>query len=422
MIRPRAGLATEASTEVDLAGGGGPRSVSPAADRPAPGRSSAKLHSLTGLRFIAAFLVVLCHVGINLLPFVAKDQVFVIHVFYGFGSVGVSFFFILSGFVLTWVARDIDTVPQFWRRRFFKIYPNHLVTLVAAVLLAATAAHALSTRDTLATLFLVHAWIPDQQLLFNLWSNTPTWSLSCELLFYLAFPFVLSLLRKVRPERLWRGFWITFAAICAVPFVALLLPAGGTHRGTGLPWLHMWFMTFFPPVRMLEFVLGIFTALIVINGRWLKRWPLPVAVIVATIGLIAAGGATPPILGFVAVSALPLAFLVGAVATRDIDGRGSSFGSRTMVFLGEISFALYLVHWLVVVYGWIGRHSPTWGANPADAPTTWGTVLTYSGLTIVTSLVLAWLLYTLVERPVMRRWSRPKAKRDTLEAAQADRG
>ncbi|MEV4513685.1 acyltransferase [Dactylosporangium sp. NPDC049525] len=385
-------------------------------------RRKEKLHSLTGLRFIAAFLVVLCHVGINLLPNVAKDQIFLIHVFYGFGSVGVSFFFILSGFVLTWVARESDTVPQFWRRRFFKIYPNHLVTLLAAVLLAVTFAQALSTRDTLATLFLVHAWIPDQDLLFNLWNNTPTWSLSCELLFYLAFPMVLNLLRRVRPERLWRGFWFTFAAIVAVPFVALLLPAGGTHRGTGLPWLHMWFMTFFPPVRMLEFVLGMFTALIIINGRWVKRWPLPVALAVAAVGAIAAGGATPPIAGFVMVSALPLVFLVGAAANRDIHGTGSALGSRTMIFLGEISFALYLVHWLVVVYGWIGRHSPTWGANPADAPTTWGTVLTYAGLTIVTSLVLAWALYTFVERPIMRRWSRPAAKRDTLEAKTADTG
>ncbi|MET7418851.1 acyltransferase [Dactylosporangium sp. NPDC005555] len=428
MMRPRAGLAAEASTEVRPEASTGAstaadgRTSVEATGAPSPGQSTSKLHSLTGLRFIAAFLVVLCHVGINLLPNVAKDQVFVLHVFYGFGSVGVSFFFILSGFVLTWVARRTDTVPQFWRRRFFKIYPNHLVMFVAAIILAVTAAHALSTRDTLATLFLVHAWIPDQQLLFNLWSNTPTWSLSCELLFYLAFPFVLTLLRKVRPERLWRGFWLTFAAICAVPFIALLLPSGGElHRGTGLPWLHMWFMTFFPPVRMLEFVLGIFTALIVINGRW-KKWPMPVAVIVAFVALIAAGGATPPILGFVAVSALPLALLVGATATADINGRGTSFGSRAMVFLGEISFALYLVHWLVVAYGWIGRHSPTWGADPADAPTTWGTVLAYSGLTIVTSLVLAWLLYTLVERPIMRHWSRPAAKRETPEAVGADRG
>ena len=165
-------------------------SIAQARPTPAAAPRNEKLHSLTGLRFIAAFLVVLCHVGINLLPNVARDQIFVLHVFYGFGSVGVSFFFILSGFVLTWVARETDTVPQFWRRRFFKIYPNHLVTLLAAVLLAVTAAQALSTRDTLATMFLVHAWIPDQSLLFNLWSNTPSWSLSCELLFYLAFPFV----------------------------------------------------------------------------------------------------------------------------------------------------------------------------------------------------------------------------------------
>lgn len=364
-----------------------------------------KLNSLTGLRFVAAFMVVLSHVGINLLPRVAPDLRPVIGLFYEAGAIGVSFFFILSGFVLTWVARESDTVPQFWRRRFFKIYPNHLVTFAAACVLAAIASHALTTRDTIATLFLVHAWIPDQPLLFNLWSNTPTWSLSCELLFYLSFPWLLVLVRKIRPGRLWLAFGITYAAIWIVPLVAgTFLQSGGLHRGTGLHWNAMWFMTFFPPVRMLEFVLGILAAQIVMHRRWI-RLPLPVALVLPVVAMLAQGF-VPLRFGLVAVTALPLAFLVAATANADITRGGSLLGGRVMVFLGEISYALYLVHWLVVAYGWIGRTSPTWGARPGLA-STWPSVLTMAGLTIGTSLVLAWLLYTLVERPIMRRWSRP---------------
>ncbi|WP_030253824.1 acyltransferase family protein [Streptomyces violens] len=369
-----------------------------------------KLDSLTGLRFIAAFMVVLSHVGTNLLPRVAPDQIPLLLVLHELGAVGVSFFFILSGFVLTWVAQDNDTVGRFWRRRFFKIYPNHVVTFLAACLLAAAAGHALSGRDTLATLFLVHSWIPSQQLQFNLWSNTPTWSLACELLFYLAFPVLLTLLRKIRPERLWPAFCGVYAAIWAVPLVAAVLPKSGEiHRGTGQPWEAMWFMTFFPPARMLEFLLGIVMALIVIHKRWF-RLPLPVALLLPVVPLVATA-MLPGNLGFVVLTAVPLGFLVASAANADITGRGSFFSSRIMVFLGEISFALYLVHWLVVAYGWIGRTSPAWGAPPGG-PASWPHVLTLAVLTIGTSLVLAWLLYALVERPVMRRWSRSARPRE----------
>ncbi|MBT2526258.1 acyltransferase [Streptomyces sp. ISL-99] len=370
-----------------------------------------KLPSLTGLRFFAAFLVVLSHVGVNLLPRVAPDQIFAFRLLHEAGAFGVSFFFILSGFVLTWVARDDDSVGRFWRRRFFKIYPNHLVTVLAALLLAAAAGHALTARDAGATLLLVQTWIPDMKLQFNLWSNTPTWSLSCELLFYLAFPWLLKLLRKIPPARLWLAFGVVYAVIWAVPLVASWLPkSGGIHPGTGQNWFSMWFMTFFPPVRMLEFVLGIVVALIVVNGRWI-RLPLAVALVFPLVPFVATGY-MPNELGFVALTALPLAFLVAATAAADIGSSSGRtwLGGRTMVFLGEISFALYLVHWLVVVYGWIGRTSPTWGAKPG-APSTWPEVLGLAGLTIATSLVLAWLLYVLVERPVMRRWSRPRAPR-----------
>jgi mycarose O-acyltransferase len=371
-----------------------------------------KLPSLTGLRFVAAFLVVLCHVGTSLLPRVAPNQKPVIGLFHEFGAVGVSFFFILSGFVLTWVARGSDTRRQFWRRRFFKIFPNHVVALIAVCLLAIAAGHALSARDTTTTLVLVHAWIPDQQLLYNLWSNTPTWSLSCELLFYLSFPWLLALVRKIRPERLWLSFVVTYAVICAVPLVAGALPkSGGIQAGTGLHWLSLWFMTFFPPVRMLEFVLGMVLAQIVIHGRWI-RLPLPVAIILPVIAMLAQGF-VPLRFGFVMLTAVPLAFLIGAAATADITNRGSVLGRRTMVFLGEISYALFVVHWMVVAYGWIGRTSPAWGGSPVTT-STWPTVLALAALTIAISIVLAWLLYTLVERPVMRRWSRPASTRQVV--------
>jgi peptidoglycan/LPS O-acetylase OafA/YrhL len=90
-----------------------------------------RLPSLTGMRFIAAVGVFLFH-GILYGGFFSST-----HAVGVLGSVvnvagwaGVVFFFILSGFVLTWSLRPKDTVPSFWRRRLLKVFPNHLVTSI----------------------------------------------------------------------------------------------------------------------------------------------------------------------------------------------------------------------------------------------------------------------------------------------------
>ena len=83
------------------------------------------LPRLTGLRWYAALLVFLYHaetfVPIRLLrPF-------------NFGTVGVTFFFVLSGFVLTWSTRPDLPASTFYRRRFARIYPSYFVMFLLTV-------------------------------------------------------------------------------------------------------------------------------------------------------------------------------------------------------------------------------------------------------------------------------------------------
>lgn len=93
-----------------------------------------RLPTLTGLRGVACLMVLLCHLGVSLAPRVTS-QTLPMMVFGVLGVTAVSFFFVLSGFVLTWVARPDDTPGKFWRARAVKIFPGHLVVLAAAVLL-----------------------------------------------------------------------------------------------------------------------------------------------------------------------------------------------------------------------------------------------------------------------------------------------
>src|SRR3712207_2880383 len=86
------------------------------------------LPSLTGMRFVAAFMVFCGHaMAENLFGDDSVNRALVNPALAG-SFTGVSFFFVLSGFVLTWSARDDDTKRRFWRRRFWRIYPVHLVT------------------------------------------------------------------------------------------------------------------------------------------------------------------------------------------------------------------------------------------------------------------------------------------------------
>lgn len=92
-----------------------------ASQGPAATSTVVRLDSLTGMRWWAAFFVFAYHMG-NLAPFKGQSLM-------NFGYTGVSFFFVLSGFVLTWSARPRVGARQFWWRRVARIWPSHMVAL-----------------------------------------------------------------------------------------------------------------------------------------------------------------------------------------------------------------------------------------------------------------------------------------------------
>lgn len=344
---------------------------------PSPGFR--QLPSLTGLRFIAAFAVFGFHVtAAHLCPPTAAVPA-TLAVLFRQGATGVSFFFILSGFVLCWSARPTDTARRFWWRRAAKIYPNHLVTALLAVALA-VAVGAVSVWAVVDNLPLLQAWVPDQSIYFGL--NTPSWSLSCEAFFYLCFPLILWVVDRVPARGLWPGTIALLAAVCAMPALALALPAG----------LRYWFVYVFPPVRILEFVVGVLLARIVRAGRWIGLGVVPAAglAVAAYLG----SGYLPAGFSYVAGTVAPLALLIPAVAVTDLRGSRSFLRTRTAVWLGEVSFAFYLVHQLAIRIGYRAL-----GARTRPAPE--GLLATVGIL--LTALAASAVLYRFVERPTMAR-------------------
>jgi len=360
-----------------------------------------RLPSLTGMRFLAAIMVFCFHASFQQLFNSADARDDYLSIFSQGGWSGVSFFFMLSGFVLTWSVREGDRAAAFWRRRFFKVYPNHLLSFVAAFALITWVSGQVIDKGLAAyNLVLLQSWLPGIQKSQTV--NTVSWSLSCEALFYLSFPLLYALISRIRPERLWAWWGALVAVIAVLPVVA----ATALPDHPGLPWTQTysdsqwWLVYIFPPVRMLDFAIGIILCRIVITGR---RLPLSFGGSVAL--AIAAYALAPHFPGtyhLVAVMIVPLGLIIVSAASVDAAGQRSWVSSRVMVRLGELSFAFYLWHRMVLVYGdqWISHN------GSFSTPVAALLLALFFGITVV----IAWLVYALVERPIMRRFGGSKRR------------
>lgn len=346
---------------------------------PSATRTATNLSSLTGLRFAAALAVFVFHLhSQGMLADASAARIF--ETVAGHGAAGVGFFFILSGFVLTWSARPGTAPTTIWRRRGAKIYPLHLVTWTIALAgLLYASSHPLALPSAVATLTLTQAWFPSESVYFAV--NTPAWSLSCEAAFYVAFPFLLVAVRRIREQRLWLWAGTLVAGVLLVPVAAL--PLSGDA--------HYWFVHVFPLTRGLEFVLGMLLARLVRAGRW-------PALGLGWISLLVAAGygvATqlPVDFAYAVGLFLPFALLIPTAAATDLTGARSFWRSRWCVWLGEISFAFYLVHQIVIRAVDMALGNRTWTVGPAI-----GVMVAM----LAASLAAAWVLHRGVELPMMR--------------------
>lgn len=353
-----------------------------------------RLPALTGMRFIAALMVFSLHVTAYLY---LRPDADAWAVTFQLAAAGVSYFFILSGFILTWSTPVRESVRGFWRRRFFKIYPNHLVTFFAALLiLTLVVGRSVGNWAWLPNVLLVQSWSPDLAVRGGF--NQVAWSLSCEAAFYFSFPLLLRAVNRIRGDWLWVWAAGVVAAIWAVPGVAsATAPAGSPLLQDGVTAWEFYLVYQFPLVRMLEFVLGILVARLVMTGRW--RSPGLVVSAVLVLGSFWLTFQVPAGYRIVAVMAVPLGVLIAAGAMADTARRRTLLSGRAMVWLGEISYAFFMWHVLVLLcaYEWLIEGSSFGGVE----------TLGIAAVMLVVTVIVAWLQFVLVERPVMRRFARP---------------
>ncbi len=354
------------------------------------------LPSLTSLRFVAAALVVISHSYIHfgygtwLAHRIALDQ-------------GVSFFFVLSGFILFYNNGKMESLSEagrFVAARIARIWPVHMATLL--IMLAfipgpwgLTVFHG----PLLANVFLVHSWIPYPIYFFGF--NSVSWSLSTEFFFYLMFP-ILALN--------WRRTWHVKVLLCALLAYGMIAFSEVHHLKPfdGRQIMSIDGMVYICPLaRLLEFALGMLAAhLWLCNRTRLARisWGTGTAVEIAALVLVFFSmtkllyeGDSLSSRGVISLSALRWwsssgsapAFALMTVAFAMQCGLISKLLSwRPFVILGEISFSLYMCHQLLFKSLIDGGMLGTCGSLLTQYVIYWGFCIAF-----------AYALYRLVETP-----------------------
>jgi peptidoglycan/LPS O-acetylase OafA/YrhL len=346
----------------------GPPRIIKRADRVRAPRTWVYKPELDGLRALAMLAVVAFHYE---------------HRIKG-GYLGVTVFFVLSGYLITGLLRterenrgSVD-LPAFYARRALRLFPALIVVVIGTLILATVTGH-----QEVSTLRLYEGagasllYINDFVLAIGhptVWLD-PTWSLGVEEQFYLIWPILLIVALRELPAAMIGRLSIGLACAAGALYVVI-------RPGLGFGW------TYFSPVgSVMPLLLG--CGLSFVAPR-VPRW------------LAAAAGALLVILVFAAPSGesvaswrgpQQLAAIAAAIVIAYLAGSGMKLmRSGGLVWLGRRSYGIYLIH-VVVLEALIN-----------GVPGIPGAAHNLIGLPV--TLVLAGLSYRFVEQPFLRRKTR----------------
>jgi peptidoglycan/LPS O-acetylase OafA/YrhL len=386
--------------EVAASRAGGLAVASPASDSaspPTPGSSRPKgagksrLPALTGLRAFAACNIVFFHFSNPrwfgpFAPIVDN------------GYTAVSFFLLLSGFILSYnysgrAQRGELVHWRFWVARLSRLYPIYAFALILSFGMLATEWHARSHAQfywgLLLTPLLLQGWSP---ALSTFW-NTPAWTMCTEAFFYLVFPFVV----RWRRPRTNRGTIALLAFLWGCGMVLPLLylhlhPDGVLHpdRYTDGFWIRA--LKFSPPPHLPSFLFGLVLADLDARLRRLGTTRL-------LLGAIGVGGVYCT-LRFGSALPYPLmhdGLLMPLFGCAILGLAGENllarfFGFAPFLALGQASYCLYILHFNL----WQLIHDS--GLLERTGLIRYDPWLSYILLAIGAGLALV-----LIERPMQRR-------------------
>lgn len=314
--------------------------------------SGPRIDSLTGLRFVAALHVALTH-----MPHLQRDDSISLAFRQCVMSHGpaVPFFFILSGFILTYRYHQDFTVltaprlKRFYGTRSARLWPVHLLTLGFAFFLSPNPNHQNRWDSAILNAFLVQSWAPSE--LYSQSYNSVAWTLSIEVFFYLCTPFLLWGLAR------WRASPAQLIAM-ALP-IWLLAATQSIYLSKNPSQIATYLVAVCPLVRLGDFLIGAMLALAYVrSGSTPQATTTQRERVEGTIvegialcflaSLLYGAHAVPLYLRLNGYYTILLGILI-IVFARQKGYVSHFFASSGPRYLGEISFAFFMIHCLVFV-------------------------------------------------------------------------
>lgn len=322
---------------------GSSRQETKTSDQPVEMKKPARLDALTGLRSFAAVNIVLFH-------FSNPDWFGPFAPVVNAGYASVSFFILLSGFVLGYNynararAGELET-KRFYEARFTRLYPIYILSLLLAFKLLplewGAHTHSMFWTGMVLSPLLLQGWIPE----IATFLNTPAWTMSSEAFYYVLFPWMA---RWKKPQHI--GLHVAKMGMVwlvgLVPGTLYLIfnPDGLTHidRFSYGKWLQA--LKYTPIPHLASFVFGVLLAELdeVIPRMGKRRLAMGLFGFVVTFIVLTQAHRLPyPLLhdGFF----MPL-FGCIVIGLAGINPLSKVFGLPPLVFVGEASYCLYLLH------------------------------------------------------------------------------
>lgn len=343
-----------------------------------------RIEQLTFTRFIAAMAIVFFHFGKPLNIFSQP----VVHQLLIQANIGVSYFFILSGFVMIIAyGRKSSVHPvSYLKNRVARIYPVYLLAILLSLVYRYFFEHTETpAEDINLNITALQSWIPAKAMTINF----PGWSLSVEFLFYAVFPFLCNrIYQRFTVKKLILPIFIFW--ICSQLFFIVSQNSSfsiGTETET-----HN-FLYYFPLIHLSQFVMGNLAGLLFIRYFWNKEKKVDFAIIgigiLIALSLLYRPENVSYHNGLLAVLFVPLIMLI-AVNSGFLT---KIFNWKPFIYLGEISYGIYIL----------------------QVPAYWFTsylMIQYLGLdgklqiftaTIVNLLILSALSYRYIETPLREK-------------------
>jgi peptidoglycan/LPS O-acetylase OafA/YrhL len=345
--------------------------------------------SLTGLRFLAALSVAFAHGSALLLRIEGVPSLHWLSIPAGFGM---SLFFVLSGFVIHYNYRasvadeGIFGIGKFFWARFSRLYPLFLFVLAVDIIFGRQLFNYVTGVDqgflnTLSALpyylTLTQSWLyaayEDSSLIYVTGTNSSlTWSISTEWFFYLSYPLVALMTLRVRSPRAaiaaiigWSIVWIALASSLdgrnpqidawAVNRFGAIAGAKLGYQDSFIRWLNY----FSPYLRIGEFVLGCLLSQFYIHleGRFVSERERRFGLFLMALGIISV-----PVLSYLEYSDVspfmrslrsnyalaPSVGLIIFTLARYPNPLARFLNSRPFVVLGEASYSIYMLHFLIL--------------------------------------------------------------------------